>query len=715
MICTEEDEDGHVLGSVVCGNTQCQKVLYTYEGEENEPGPDESAYRLFSVQARVLYVDDYGRPLRGMPPGNPFEVLGVGLLSSQDDRVVGYRITPGSMMMGEDFCSDRCASQYLDDRKEYSLCFRAQPDGSLTFVTQRTERFPTDQVQVRLASASASASQPQTAAGDYQGRPEPYIARGESYVQQGRMNEAVGEFEAALRVDPNNADAHQKLGVAYTKLGREAEAMREYEAAVRIDPRHSKARFDLGLAYERMGFWKDAAVQFEASLDGEPSRAKAHLHLGEAYRHMGALEEAVREYEAALRIEPTLSKAVKAHASARTEAASEQGHIEYYGRRLELFRALVAYEAGQARPMMTHMTTMFIACPMGQPARDSGEYKHCGRGLEIPLGLAPCAVLCPFCFSLFFVDAEQNSPEYADADLNLTVTQGPALIGYAATPDHRAHGRLHSRIAKRTSGGCVLIAAPLADETMQMFHLSPNSPSIAVIPGAPTLQDLANGLRAPSVLANFVLESALAAYAEGRYWETVGLAQRAMVICPESARAHHILADALDELGTLEAAVGEYQEALRLDPGFSMTYNNLGLVYNKLGRTKDAAQAYQVALRIDPDNVDARLSLANLYMGLRRWDDAAAEYQAVVRMQPDHGIAHYNLGIAYLQLRRFDQAVRELQAAARLMPDDGETHGNLGQAYLQQGRTGDAVREWQTAVRLGYAPAKQWLAQAGRR
>jgi tetratricopeptide (TPR) repeat protein len=53
----------------------------------------------------------------------------------------------------------------------------------------------------------------------------------------GRVQEAISHFEAALRIDPNSADAHVNLGIALSGIpGRMPEATRHFEAALRIKP-----------------------------------------------------------------------------------------------------------------------------------------------------------------------------------------------------------------------------------------------------------------------------------------------------------------------------------------------------------------------------------------------------------------------------------------------------------------------------------------------
>ena len=43
---------------------------------------------------------------------------------------------------------------------------------------------------------------------------------GRGYGQQGRIDEAIREYQAALRINPDDAEAHYNLGVVYGQQGR---------------------------------------------------------------------------------------------------------------------------------------------------------------------------------------------------------------------------------------------------------------------------------------------------------------------------------------------------------------------------------------------------------------------------------------------------------------------------------------------------------------
>ena len=129
----------------------------------------------------------------------------------------------------------------------------------------------------------------------------------------GRMAEAIAEYQAALRIDPHPAAAHLNLGLAFTSLpGRLPDAIDEYRkaiaeygTAVRDQPDYWEAHFNLGLAYSQMpGHEADAIAEYHAALRMKPDSAMAHFHLGNALHKMDRLSDAIAEYRASLNIEP---------------------------------------------------------------------------------------------------------------------------------------------------------------------------------------------------------------------------------------------------------------------------------------------------------------------------------------------------------------------------------------------------------------------------
>jgi tetratricopeptide (TPR) repeat protein len=84
------------------------------------------------------------------------------------------------------------------------------------------------------------------------------------------------------------------------------DAVAQYEMALRIDPEYAQARANLGLALANSGGrLQEAIAQYEAALRIDPGLAEAHYNLGNALSQLpGRMPDAVAQYEAALRIRP---------------------------------------------------------------------------------------------------------------------------------------------------------------------------------------------------------------------------------------------------------------------------------------------------------------------------------------------------------------------------------------------------------------------------
>ena len=131
---------------------------------------------------------------------------------------------------------------------------------------------------------------------------------GNILVRSGRAQEAIAEYEAALRLRPDIAEPHVSHGVALIQsdASRIPEAIEEFETALRINPRFTEAHVDLGNALLYVpGRTPGAIAEFEAALRLEPDLASAHNGLGNSLAQTpGRTEAAIAQYKEALRINP---------------------------------------------------------------------------------------------------------------------------------------------------------------------------------------------------------------------------------------------------------------------------------------------------------------------------------------------------------------------------------------------------------------------------
>ena len=121
---------------------------------------------------------------------------------------------------------------------------------------------------------------------------EAYNAEGLDFARQGKMNDAAVQFRQALRLSPNYAEAHNNLGAVLAAQGALAEAISQYRSALRIDPNFLNADCNLALALVAAGNSREAKVYFDRALALSPNRAELLRRLTLALAKQGNAKSA---------------------------------------------------------------------------------------------------------------------------------------------------------------------------------------------------------------------------------------------------------------------------------------------------------------------------------------------------------------------------------------------------------------------------------------
>jgi Flp pilus assembly protein TadD len=127
--------------------------------------------------------------------------------------------------------------------------------------------------------------------------------------EQGRLDEALQHYAAALRVKPDDAFAHANLATVLGAQGRTSEAMAHCEAALRIDPDYPEAHSNLGNVLASAGRLDAAIAHYRTAITLRPTYAEAHSNLANVLVMQGHIADAIPHYEEALRIDPDFATA----------------------------------------------------------------------------------------------------------------------------------------------------------------------------------------------------------------------------------------------------------------------------------------------------------------------------------------------------------------------------------------------------------------------
>jgi tetratricopeptide (TPR) repeat protein len=132
---------------------------------------------------------------------------------------------------------------------------------------------------------------------------------GEAYYSNGQLDRSIEQYETALRLKPDYAEAHNNLGGVYAAKGHFDRAAEEYQTALRLKPDYAEAYYNLGGVYAAEGHIGNAIAEYQTALRLKPDFSEAQDALGIAYGMQGRMDKAIAAFKTALRLKPDFVRA----------------------------------------------------------------------------------------------------------------------------------------------------------------------------------------------------------------------------------------------------------------------------------------------------------------------------------------------------------------------------------------------------------------------
>lgn len=123
-------------------------------------------------------------------------------------------------------------------------------------------------------------------------------------TSRARIDQARLEAEAALRMDPRLADAHEAMAAYWVSQGNGEKAIEQLETALRTIPNHAGLHTALGLRYSGAGRWEDAAVMHERAMALDPRSAHAAWYAATTYGRMRRQDKGMKVFDRLIAISP---------------------------------------------------------------------------------------------------------------------------------------------------------------------------------------------------------------------------------------------------------------------------------------------------------------------------------------------------------------------------------------------------------------------------
>ncbi len=497
------------------------------------------------------------------------------------------------------------------------------------------------------------------------GTPSRDAARPRRVAMSGRDEEILRSL--AARIDPDDAGAHNNLGVVFYQKGLFDDAIRAFERALELDPRLTVARSNVEVAYLHSGHFGRRVETLRERIRRDPTDVDARDALARTFLLAGRPDHAAREWGALLEDRPNNT----ALHMKLAYAEAERGRLE---RALELIDRALRLEPDLAALHLQRAELLYEA------ARAGGTEAAVRRSLELDAENARAHLLLARVLETrdeAGADAARERAQQLDPGV-MSGEQHLSLERYLSAQEVRAGrgGRAavdasFGHLARATSmrqagdleGAARTLEVAVAEE--DTFELRQALAEVRLLQGEPA--------------AAAELYAALLAEEEQspKLWNERGVA--------------------LHRLGELDDAVDAYRHAVAMDYAYALGWNNLGVARAQLGEDGPSERALRKAA--EDSSAPEILWNLGLFLNLHgELEEAVDVYTAAVK--EDGGVAESwnRLGSALFQADRPAEARDALERALDLDPELAEARYQLGFVLSALGDFKGALRETKQAL-----------------
>jgi tetratricopeptide (TPR) repeat protein len=167
-----------------------------------------------------------------------------------------------------------------------------------------------------------------------------------------------------------------------------------------------------------------------------------------------------------------------------------------------------------------------------------------------------------------------------------------------------------------------------------------------------------------------------------------------MVVAPNSAHMHELMAHELAKHGHPEEAIENFRVAIKIDPQLpGLHYELAEMLYASSEGREEAASEYKKALALNPMDEASECRLGDIAAQKSDLKEAYERYSRAVELRPDDPEASLGMAKVLMSMGQTEKAEQFLLRAVRLDPTSAVAHFRLSALYRRIGRTEDAQHE----------------------
>ena len=163
-----------------------------------------------------------------------------------------------------------------------------------------------------------------------------YYNRGVVYTNLKQYQRAIEDYNAAIRLMPNDYESYNNRGGAYSNLGQYQRAIEDYDEAIRLKSDFAAAYNNRGTAYGNLGKKQLAIEDYSSAIRLEPAQAASYFNRGNAYLKLGQKQRAIEDYNEFIRLKPDYAQAYYNRGNAYSDLGHKKRAIEDYNEVIRL-------------------------------------------------------------------------------------------------------------------------------------------------------------------------------------------------------------------------------------------------------------------------------------------------------------------------------------------------------------------------------------------
>lgn len=155
------------------------------------------------------------------------------------------------------------------------------------------------------------------------GDAEIHLNKGVGLASRGQPQEAVSEFDEAIRENPRYDLAYWERGNAYDTLGKHQEALKDFDQAIRLNRQQADYYNTRGCAYLELNQPQSALRDFDEAVRLIPQDPMNYLNRGTVHDDLEQYQMAIDDAGEAIRLDPKLGAAYQNRALSRASIGQD--------------------------------------------------------------------------------------------------------------------------------------------------------------------------------------------------------------------------------------------------------------------------------------------------------------------------------------------------------------------------------------------------------